>query len=65
MNTAMELGPTFGLAVLMSVAATRADVVDGYVWAFGTASAAYVLAAFMATVLVRSSSSQTAVLSRT
>ncbi|MCM3340721.1 hypothetical protein M3650_19330 [Paenibacillus sp. MER TA 81-3] len=37
MNTSMELGPTLGLAVLMSVASLQADAVRGYAWAFGTA----------------------------
>lgn len=50
MNTAMELGPTVGLAALMSVAALPADVVAGYGWAFGTAAAAYVLAAVFSAV---------------
>lgn len=53
MNTAMELGPTVGVAALMAVAAVRTDVVDGYAWAFGTAGAVYVAAALAATVLVR------------
>lgn len=52
MNTAMELGPTVGLAALMSVAATRADVVVGYAWAFGTAGAAYLAAAIAAAALL-------------
>lgn len=53
MNTAMELGPTVGLATLMSVAATRNDVVDGYAWAFGTAGAISVVVAVVATLLIR------------
>lgn len=48
MNTAMELGPTVGFALLMAVAATRADTVDGYAMAFGTASASYGVAAAVA-----------------
>lgn len=48
MNTAMELGPTAGFAALMAVAATRADPVDGYGLAFGTAAAAYGVAALLA-----------------
>ncbi|PLP61156.1 MFS transporter [Mesorhizobium loti] len=48
MNTAMELGPTVGLAVLMSVAATQADVVRGYGWAFGAACLFYVVLALVA-----------------
>ena len=45
MNTAMELGPTVGFALLMAVATTRADIVDGYASAFGTAAACYGVAA--------------------
>ncbi|MEV5687378.1 MFS transporter [Streptomyces sp. NPDC052164] len=48
MNTAMELGPTVGLAALMSVAATQTDTVTGYAWAFSTAAAAVYLAAALA-----------------
>lgn len=48
MNTAMELGPTVGLAVLMSVAATQGDVVRGYGWAFGAASLFYIILAVFA-----------------
>jgi hypothetical protein len=51
MNTAMELGPTVGFALLMAVAATRADIVEGYARAFGTAAAFYGVAA-VATLLV-------------
>ncbi|MDW5376232.1 MFS transporter [Halomonas sp. HP20-15] len=47
MNTAMELGPTVGFTLLMAVAATRADTVEGYAWAFGTAAAIYVIAAML------------------
>ncbi|OPC79848.1 MFS transporter [Embleya scabrispora] len=53
LNTAMELGPTVGLAALMSVAATRTDPIRGYAWAFGTAGVAFVLTAVAAAVLVR------------
>ncbi|MFI6585767.1 MFS transporter [Embleya sp. NPDC050493] len=53
LNTAMELGPTVGLAALMSVAATRGDVIAGYAWAFGTAGAVFLLAALVAAVLAR------------
>ncbi|MCP2256599.1 Major Facilitator Superfamily protein [Streptoalloteichus tenebrarius] len=53
MNTGMELGPTVGLAALMSVAGTRPDVVDGYVWAFGTAGTVHFVAALASAVLVR------------
>lgn len=45
MNTAMELGPTLGFALLMAVAATRTDAVEGYALAFATASASCVIAA--------------------
>jgi MFS family permease len=48
MNTAMELGPTVGLAALMAVAATRTDAIQGYAWAFGTAAVAYIAAAVLA-----------------
>ncbi|BBF87578.1 putative transmembrane efflux protein [Aquitalea magnusonii] len=53
MNTAMELGPTVGLATLMSVAATRLDAVNGYGWAFGTAGTAFLVAAIALTLLTR------------
>lgn len=48
MNTAMELGPTVGFALLMAVAATRADIVEGYARAFGTAAASYGVIAVVA-----------------
>lgn len=51
MNTAMELGPTVGFALLMAVAATRADTVDGYARAFGAAAALYGVAAAIAWTL--------------
>ncbi|OXT02196.1 MFS transporter [Notoacmeibacter marinus] len=47
MNTAMELGPTVGLAILMSVAATQVETVTGYAWAFGTAAVAYTFVALL------------------
>ncbi|MFJ3934976.1 MFS transporter [Streptomyces parvus] len=53
MNTAMELGPTVGLAALMAVAATRADVVVGYAWAFGAGAVVYLVAALAATAVIR------------
>ncbi|MET9297418.1 MFS transporter [Streptomyces sp. NPDC003077] len=53
MNTAMELGPTVGLAALMSVAATQTDVVVGYAWAFGAAAVAYLVAAVVSVGLIR------------
>lgn len=51
MNTAMERGPTLGLAVLMSIAANRAELINGYAWAFGSAAVFYMLAAVMAYIL--------------
>jgi MFS family permease len=53
MNTAMELGPTIGLAALMSVAAAATGpspanetaTVNGYSWALATAGAAFAVAA--------------------
>lgn len=59
MNTSMELGPTVGLAILMSVASVQADAVRGYVWAFGTAGAVYVVAAVAAIMLIRRAPSGT------
>ncbi|WP_406299710.1 MFS transporter [Embleya sp. NBC_00888] len=53
LNTAMELGPTVGLAALMSVAATRGDVIVGYAWAFGTAGAVFLAAALAALAAFR------------
>lgn len=53
MNTAMELGPTLGLAVLMSIAASRAELINGYAWAFGSAAVFYLLAAVMAYIFRR------------
>ncbi|MCP3775077.1 MFS transporter [Paenibacillus sp. MZ04-78.2] len=53
MNTSMELGPTVGLAILMTVASLQADVVQGYAWAFGTAGVVYTFAAVGAIVLTR------------
>ncbi len=47
MNTAMELGPTVGLAILMAVAATQIDTIAGYAWAFGTAAVTYLVAALL------------------
>lgn len=48
MNTAMELGPTLGLAVLMSIAGTQSEIVRGYAWAFGAACLFYVVLALAA-----------------
>ncbi|POZ61408.1 MFS transporter [Chromobacterium alticapitis] len=53
MNTAMELGPTLGMAIFMSVAALRADAVEGYAWALGTAAGAFVVAALLVGKLAR------------
>ncbi|WP_312113502.1 MFS transporter [Brevibacillus reuszeri] len=55
MNTAMELGPTVGLAILMSVASIQAEVVRGYASAFGTAGVFFVVAAVITIVLFRRS----------
>ncbi len=53
MNTTMELGPTFGLSALMSVAAAQNDVVQGYGWAFGTAAIVFVVTALVGAILTR------------
>ncbi|QPL92271.1 MFS transporter [Streptomyces clavuligerus] len=53
MNTAMELGPTVGLAALMAVAAAQADVVVGYAWAFGAGAVVYLVAALAGAAVVR------------
>lgn len=53
MNTAMELGPTVGFALLMTVAVTQADVVRGYAWAFGAAALVYVAIAIGVLALAR------------
>lgn len=45
MNTAMELGPTIGLAVFMSVAGLRTDIVEGYALAFAAGTGIYLLVA--------------------
>lgn len=58
MNTAMELGPTVGLAALMSVAAGQADVVVGYAWALGTTAVVYLIAALLALLLIYRPSAQ-------
>ncbi|UUZ84180.1 MFS transporter [Paenibacillus sp. P26] len=52
MNTAMELGPTVGLTVLMAVAGAQADAVQGYAWAFGTSGAVFVVLAIAASLLL-------------
>ena len=53
MNTAMELGPTVGLALLMAIAALPADSVAGYAWAFGSAAAIFLSAAAATARLAR------------
>ncbi len=53
MNTAMELGPTLGFAILMAIAATRADTVAGYALAFAAAAGSYVIAAVAALAVAR------------
>ncbi|MFF4603678.1 MFS transporter [Streptomyces sp. NPDC001339] len=58
MNTAMELGPTVGLAALMAVAATQPDVVTGYACAFGAAALIYLVAAAAATLAARRAPSE-------
>ncbi|WP_083964199.1 MFS transporter [Shimazuella kribbensis] len=58
LNTAMELGPTVGLTLLMSVAATQTDLVQGYAWAFGTAGAVYLVNAVVSSMLLRRRSSE-------
>jgi MFS family permease len=64
MNTAMELGPTLGLALLAAVAAARtshvaatggspqAAATSGYAWAMGTAGLAFALLAVLAAIPV-------------
>lgn len=56
MNTSMELGPTVGFALLMAVAATQADAVPGYAWAFGTAALAYLAIACAVVALMHTRS---------
>ncbi|MBS1882391.1 MAG: MFS transporter [Actinobacteria bacterium] len=53
MNTAMELGPTVGFALLMTVAATEADAVRGYARAFGAAALVYLAIAIVAILVTR------------
>jgi MFS family permease len=53
MNTAMELGPTVGFALLMTVAATQADAVGGYAWAFRAAAFVYAVIAVVVVALGR------------
>ncbi|MFG2910528.1 MFS transporter [Kitasatospora sp. NPDC048286] len=53
-NTAMELGPTAGLAALMALAATRPSVVGGYAAAFAAAAVGLALTAVAVAALPRS-----------
>lgn len=66
LNTAMELGPTVGLALLTAVAAARtthitamgggderAATTSGYAWALGTTGLAFLLLAVLITVTTR------------
>ncbi|MCW6010885.1 MFS transporter [Micromonospora sp. CPCC 205371] len=63
MNTAMEVGPTVGLTMLMAVAAARSAhlsdagavvaTTGGYAWAFGAAGAAFALLAMLVTITDR------------
>lgn len=53
MNTAMELGPTVGFALMMSVAAVQTETVHGYAWAFGAAAVVYLAIALAAFALTR------------
>ncbi|MFD4658782.1 MFS transporter [Kitasatospora sp. NPDC058444] len=55
-NTAMELGPTAGLAALMALAATRPTVVGGYAAAFAAAAAGLALTAVAVAALPRTTS---------
>ncbi|GAA4224357.1 MFS family permease [Streptosporangium album] len=53
-NTAMEIGPTLGLAVLVSLAAVHAgDTTSGYGFALGIAAVAFILIAPIAALLLR------------
>ncbi|RKT19705.1 MFS transporter [Streptomyces sp. 1114.5] len=52
-NTAMELGPTAGLAALMALAATRPTIVGGYAAAFAAAAAGLALTAVAVAALPR------------
>jgi MFS family permease len=53
-NTAMEIGPTLGLAVMVSLAAAQAgDATHGYGFALGIAAVAFILMAPIAALLLR------------
>ena len=70
-NTAMEVGPTIGLALLLSLAAARtarltapghdaaAAVTGGYAFAFGAAAFAFLLAAALCAIALRPGSPRT------
>ncbi|UTH76630.1 MFS transporter [Chromobacterium sp. IIBBL 290-4] len=58
MNTAMELGPTAGLAAFMSVAAAATDAVTGYAWAFAAAAGTFIAAAAAIALLLKASRDQ-------
>lgn len=51
MNTAMELGPTIGLAIFMSIAGLRSDVVEGYALAFAAGTGIYLAVALWLMIL--------------
>ncbi|MFF3008002.1 MFS transporter [Kitasatospora sp. NPDC057940] len=53
LNTAMELGPTAGVAALMALAATRPSVVGGYATAFAAAGTALALTALAVALSAR------------
>ncbi|MDH6711251.1 putative MFS family arabinose efflux permease [Kitasatospora sp. MAA19] len=55
LNTAMELGPTTGVAALMALAATRPTVVGGYAAAFAAAAVGLALTALAVATLARRS----------
>ncbi|WP_083615872.1 MFS transporter [Pantoea sp. 1.19] len=53
MNTAMELGPTMGLAALMALAATQTESLAGFTLAFNAAGVVYLLAAAAAALVAK------------
>ncbi|MFI9161782.1 MFS transporter [Kitasatospora aureofaciens] len=59
LNTAMELGPTAGLAALMALAATRPTTVGGYATAFAAAAAGLALTAVAVGALPRTNPTTT------
>ncbi|MEU4114927.1 MFS transporter [Kitasatospora sp. NPDC028055] len=64
-NTAMELGPTAGLAALMALAATRPTVVGGYAAAFAAAAAGLALTAVAVAVLPRGGTTKSTTMTTT